>query len=164
MKRFVLCLTLINLCVCNETSYCRLSSQNFLVPLDLFDSFACGECFYYTFLQSNKNYADFYHMERCPNGVLICDYENLKATENDCNCYSNKHIYNLQEFNNNSKPLQDLQMEPPLPFGYITMTRDCCQAARKCCQDMINSVKNDKDGELLNETENALSSPIFLFW
>lgn len=130
---------------CDNIPSCRLSSHDIWVPQNFFDSFACGECFYYTFLQNNKYYETLYYMQRCPDGVLICTNEYLKEHQDLCSCDSIENIYNLDEFNNDSQPLETLQLEPPLPFGYITMTTDCCNAARKCCEEMANEITEDKN-------------------
>lgn len=127
-------------------STCRLAGYS--LPKELFLSYSCGQCFFYTFLQPDKVYTKLYAIERCPNGVLICDKAELAAETGStderewlkvCNCNTHHKIYNLQDFSNNSVPLDQLKVQPKLPRGFLDMTRDCCNSARTCCDNMLQA-------------------------
>lgn len=112
--------------------YCRLSSLQAEVPAQIFKSYACGECFYFIY-GIDPLYSTKYHFRPCPGGIRLCDWSMLE----ECTC-KNGPVYNLPEFSNESTPLAQMQLDPPLPNDFLRMTRDCCLQADACCKEVMS--------------------------
>uniref|UniRef100_A0A915KCZ0 Uncharacterized protein n=1 Tax=Romanomermis culicivorax TaxID=13658 RepID=A0A915KCZ0_ROMCU len=126
--------------VFSKKHLCRVSSDAFYDE-KAFASFACGQCFYYTFLLP---YRLSYVTENCPNGVLICPKSKppREIGRQNCTCRSEKFVYNLRGYGSSrGSLLEDLSMKPSLPKNFVQLTRDCCKAAEKCCQAMMGNEK-----------------------
>lgn len=138
---------------CSTTAQvCRMSYG--YLPKDLYASFTCGQCFYYTFLQSNKQYSTSYFILPCAHGVVVCDkrkFTSETGQDNNgmlpdwCSCDNKEVVYNLPEFSNHSVHLDQLKLEPKLPYDFVALTRDCCNEAKKCCNAMLEE-ENDTFG------------------
>lgn len=113
---------------------CRLSSLQMVLPTPLFRSFACAECFYFIY-GIDPMYSTKYYFQRCPVGIRLCDMTSDDSV--DCTC-RNGPVYNLPEFSNESTPLSQMRLDPPLPNDFLKMTRDCCTQAEACCRNVMS--------------------------
>ncbi|CAB3402451.1 unnamed protein product [Caenorhabditis bovis] len=122
---------------------CRFSNHGEFLP-EQFDSVACSACFYFIFMLVEP-YSSKYRINLCPNfsGILVCPNE---TPESECNCETRAHVYNLEEFaliKNWTTPLNELVLNPPLPYQFDYVTRDCCAAARNCCRNKLMTKSTD---------------------
>uniref|UniRef100_A0A914EJI7 Uncharacterized protein n=1 Tax=Acrobeloides nanus TaxID=290746 RepID=A0A914EJI7_9BILA len=73
----------------------------------------------------------------CPTGLLVC------SLHDNCTCQDSHHrIFNVPEFSLNrssSRPLEDLEVQPPLPSEFAFITLQCCEAAIKCCEQVLSA-------------------------
>ncbi|CAI2348500.1 unnamed protein product [Caenorhabditis sp. 36 PRJEB53466] len=120
---------------------CRFSNHGDFVP-ESFDSISCSACFYFIFMLV-KPYSERYRTELCEDtsGVLICP---IGSSSFECNCSMSSHVFNIPEFALNSSrttPLHRLELDPPLPFQFDLVVRDCCSAARYCCRNTLVQYK-----------------------
>ncbi|CAO82061.1 G_PROTEIN_RECEP_F2_4 domain-containing protein [Caenorhabditis elegans] len=116
---------------------CRFSNFGDHAP-ESFDSLSCGACFYFIFMLV-EHYKDRYVASLCEDtfGVLVCPVD---VSDKICNCYNREYVYNIPEFALNSsriKPLNHLRLDPPLPFQFDLIVKDCCSAARYCCRNTL---------------------------
>ncbi|EGT56734.1 hypothetical protein CAEBREN_04614 [Caenorhabditis brenneri] len=114
---------------------CRFSNFGNHQP-EAFDSVTCGACFYFIFMLLD-HYRIRYIAEICndQSGVLICPIE---MEYSECNCQNRAHVYNLPQFALNTSKItsfSDLHLDPPLPFQFELIVKDCCSAARYCCHN-----------------------------
>ncbi|EFP13294.1 hypothetical protein CRE_12209 [Caenorhabditis remanei] len=116
---------------------CRFSNYGDHPP-EAFDSLTCGTCFFYIFMLLD-HYKNRYVTDLCEDnsGILICP---IDMNMDFCTCDNRSLVYNLPEFALNSSritPLNRLDLDPPLPFQFELIVKDCCSAARYCCRNTL---------------------------
>jgi hypothetical protein len=50
--------------------------------------------------------------------------------------------YNFRSY---SRPLEDLEVQPPLPSEFAFITLQCCEAAVKCCEQVLSADSDVQD-------------------
>ncbi|KAE9553238.1 hypothetical protein FO519_003546 [Halicephalobus sp. NKZ332] len=127
---------------------CRLAGE--LYPAQLFRSIACARCLFFIYFVTSP-YTGRYQFDICDTGVLICD-----PHENPCSCSETPNrTFNIPGFSINSSlsiSLDSLHLEPDLPPDFVIITEQCCEAAVKCCDNVLSP-----DAEVNPETSYIVS-------
>ncbi|CAI4229127.1 unnamed protein product [Auanema sp. JU1783] len=85
-----------------------------------------------------KPYQDIYYSERCTDGLLICSKS--QQADEICSCDNPNYVYNIHDFSSNKSrvtSLDKLVLTPPLPDTFYHLTKQCCEAARQCCSNVL---------------------------
>ncbi|CAO4370815.1 unnamed protein product [Caenorhabditis nigoni] len=125
---------------------CRFSNFGDVQP-EVFDSASCASCFLYIYMIVD-HYNDRYHAKLCEDGsgILVCPGKNPDFRY--CHCQDPSLVYNLPEFAYNSSritPLNQLVLDPPLPYHFELIVKDCCSAARYCCRNTLVKYHHRRD-------------------
>lgn len=63
-------------------------------------------------------------------------------------------------FSSHSRPLEHLEVQPPLPSEFAFITLQCCEAALKCCEQVLSADSDVQDDlSLLQTTHGNLFLP-----
>lgn len=85
------------------------------------------------------------HLCEDNSGILVCPVD---TPYSECNCQNRSLVYNLPEFALNSSrvtPFSHLELDPPLPFQFELIVKDCCSAARYCCRNTLVKYNHQED-------------------
>jgi hypothetical protein len=115
----------------NNRTSCRVSNRVDRLDHESFRSAACADCLYYIYLTAHPTY----QIERCTSGLLICEMDNTV-----CDCDNTSRVYNIDAYGHPIgafTSITQLQLRPPLPIDFVVFIEECCDAADKCCQRML---------------------------
>ncbi|KAK0417811.1 hypothetical protein QR680_013226 [Steinernema hermaphroditum] len=133
---------------------CRLAGELFSIAE--FRSIACARCLLYIYLMVPP-FKERYETLICGDGLLVCDRRSASFPE-DCRCDDPRRVFNLPAFGvnrTNFTPLHDLSISPRLPSDFAFITQQCCEAADRCCHNVLTK----KHSLSLPETTVSKTAP-----